>query len=128
MPDITISGASSDTTPPVVTAVSVSPASATAGEVITMTVSAEDGESNLVGGGISYHKPNGNLSSWSCDFSPPAQSGSCTKTLGTAGESPFDVSGTYQFHSVRATDEHQNMKYYYAGDVSVPDITIESNP
>ena len=93
-----------------------------------MTVSAEDGESNTLGAGIKYFKPNGNLYSWWCDFSPPAQSGSCTKTLGTAGESPFDVSGTYQFHSVRATDEHQNMKYYYAGDVSVPDITIESNP
>ena len=107
---------------------SVSPANATAGDVITMTVSAEDGESNTLGAGIKYFKPNGNLYSWWCDFSPPAQSGSCTKTLGTAGESPFDVSGTYQFHSVRATDEHQNMKYYYSGDVSVPDITIESNP
>ena len=78
-----------------------------------MTVSAEDGESNTLGAGIKSFKPNGNL---------------YKKTLGTAGESPFDVSGTYQFHSVRATDEHQDMKYYYSGDVSVPDITIESNP
>jgi len=70
---------------------SVSPANATAGDVITMTVSAEDGESNTLGAGIKYFKPNGNLYSWWCDFSPPAQSGSCTKTLGTADVSVPDI-------------------------------------
>ena len=45
------------------------------------------------------------------------------------GSPPLDLIGTYEFVYVSIADEHQNIRYYYHGDlpVSVPDIIIHED-
>jgi hypothetical protein len=117
-----------DTTPPEIIGISVLPASGTNsafGDNIAITVTAADSQSLVWSAGVSYKRPDGLITGWSCYIGQP--SGSCTMAANiTFGSSPFELTGLYEFASAIVEDEHNNA-VYMGEDGGPPDIIIRED-
>jgi len=126
VPDLVLNSAPSDTTPPVVTGVSVHPAED--GDNIEIKVSALDTQSAVASATVIYRKPDGVLFHWNCYIGQPT--GSCTMLTNVEfGVHPLELTGETEFVSVIVEDESDN-SYTYGPDelsVSVPDIFVHED-
>jgi hypothetical protein len=131
VPDLVLNSAPSDTTPPVVTGVSVHPAeegNASYGDNIDIKVSASDTQSAVGSATVIYRKPDGFLFHWNCYIGQ--LSGSCTMAANIeVGVHPLELTGAMEFVSVIVEDESDN-SYTYGPDelsFSVPDIFVHED-
>ena len=109
-----------DTAGPEITSVTFSHGTATSGEEVTVTVKAEDAESDVEGVFISIINPGGGGSVQTCNIG--AQSSQCETSI-SIGSGDFQMLGTYVIDWVSAADSFGNTTYAASwgdSDVSRP--------
>ena len=105
LPSFEVTGGVTDTAGPDITSVTFSQDSAAAGEEVTVTVIAEDAESEVEGVMVYIINPGGGNSYLTCEIGE--QSGQCQASF-TVGSGDFQMLGTYEIEWVMAEDSLGN--------------------
>ena len=108
LPSFEVAGGVTDTAGPDITSVTFSQGTATAGDTVTVTVKAEDAESDVEGVAMSIKNPGGGSSIQTCNIGE--QSGECQASF-TVGSGDFQMLGTYEIDWVSAADSLGNITY-----------------